>query len=295
MSASGGTRAVIAALLANLGIALTKFVAFAAHRVLVDAGRGDPLGGRLGQSGVAAGRRQAGAARGHAATPVRVRPGALHLRVHRVHRAVQRRRSVRVVRRHPQAPAPGSRSTSGSGCRSPCWSIALALESMSFRTAIDEANHVRTEASWRDFIRHARAPELPVVLLEDFAALIGLVFALFGVGLTLITGNGIWDGIGTVCIGALLVCVAVVLAMETKSLLLGESATPENERQIERGASRHARRRPDHPHEDDAPRPRGGAGRCQGRDVAEPRDGRGLPGHRRRRGASPRPWCRSPG
>ena len=78
--------------------------------------------------------------------------------------------------------------------------------------------------SWTDFIRHARAPELPVVLLEDFAALIGLVLALFGVGLTLITGNGVWDGIGTLAIGVLLVCVAVVLAMETKSLLLGESA-----------------------------------------------------------------------
>ena len=78
------------------------------------------------------------------------------------------------------------------------------------------------------FIRRAKAPELPVVLLEDFAALIGLVFALFGVGLTLITDNGIWDGIGTVahrrCCWS---CVAVVLAIETKSLLLGEGATPE--------------------------------------------------------------------
>jgi cation diffusion facilitator family transporter len=110
--------------------------------------------------------------------------------------------------------------------------VAIALESMSFRTAIKEANHLRNKVSWADFIRHARAPELPVVLLEDFAALIGLALALFGVGLTLITGNGVWDGIGTICIGALLVCVAVVLGMETKSLLLGESATDEQQDQI---------------------------------------------------------------
>jgi cation diffusion facilitator family transporter len=103
--------------------------------------------------------------------------------------------------------------------------VALALESMSFRTAIGEANHIRAGASWWAFIRHARAPELPVVLLEDFAALIGLVFALFGVGLTLLTGNGVWDGIGTLMIGSLLVAIAVVLAIETKSLLIGEAAT----------------------------------------------------------------------
>ena len=104
--------------------------------------------------------------------------------------------------------------------------VAIGLESFSFRTAIHESNQVRGGASWVQFIRRAKAPELPVVLLEDFAALIGLVLALFGVGLTLITDNGIWDGIGTVAIGALLVCVAVVLAIETKSLLLGEGATP---------------------------------------------------------------------
>ena len=88
-------------------------------------------------------------------------------------------------------------STSGSGCRSRCWLIGITLESLSFRTAIIEANHVRGGVAWASFIRHARAPELPVILLEDFAALIGLALALFGVGLTLITGNGVWDGIGT--------------------------------------------------------------------------------------------------
>jgi cation diffusion facilitator family transporter len=111
--------------------------------------------------------------------------------------------------------------------------VAIGLESYSFRTAIHESNEVRGSLSWQQFIRRAKAPELPVVLLEDFAALIGLVFALFGVGLTLITDNGIWDGIGTVAIGALLVCVAVVLAIETKSLLLGEGATAEALARIE--------------------------------------------------------------
>jgi cation diffusion facilitator family transporter len=105
--------------------------------------------------------------------------------------------------------------------------VAIGLESYSFRTAIHESNQVRGSLTWVQFIRRAKAPELPVVLLEDFAALIGLVLALFGVGLTLITDNGVWDGIGTIAIGVLLVAVAVVLAVETKSLLLGEGATPE--------------------------------------------------------------------
>jgi len=111
--------------------------------------------------------------------------------------------------------------------------VAIGLESYSFRTAIHESNEVRGSLTWVQFIRRAKAPELPVVLLEDFAALIGLVLALFGVGLTLITDNGIWDGVGTIAIGVLLVCVAVVLAIETKSLLLGEGATPEAVARIE--------------------------------------------------------------
>jgi cation diffusion facilitator family transporter len=111
--------------------------------------------------------------------------------------------------------------------------VAIGLESYSFRTAINESNLVRGNLSWLAFIRRAKAPELPVVLLEDFAALIGLVFALLGVGLTLITGDGVWDAVGTLSIGVLLVCVAVVLAVETKSLLLGEGATPDAVARIE--------------------------------------------------------------
>jgi cation diffusion facilitator family transporter len=104
--------------------------------------------------------------------------------------------------------------------------IAIGLEGFSFRTAIIESNHARGKDSIFQFIRHAKAPELPVVLLEDFAALIGLVLALSGVGLTIITGNPIFDAIGTLCIGILLVLVAIVLGIETKSLLVGEGANP---------------------------------------------------------------------
>lgn len=104
--------------------------------------------------------------------------------------------------------------------------VAICLESFSLRTAMKEAAPHRKGQSWLAFIRHAKAPELPVVLLEDIAALTGLVFALLGVGLTILTGDAVWDGIGTLAIGVLLVAVAVILGIETKSLLVGEGAGP---------------------------------------------------------------------
>jgi cation diffusion facilitator family transporter len=110
---------------------------------------------------------------------------------------------------------------------------AIVAESFSFRTAIVEANKVRGRQSWVKFIRSAKAPELPVILLEDFAALLGLVFALFGVGMSLITHNGYFDVIGTALIGLLLVLVAITLAIETKSLLLGEAAGLDSIERIE--------------------------------------------------------------
>lgn len=106
--------------------------------------------------------------------------------------------------------------------------VGIALESFSLRTAVVESNKVRGMASWPAFVRKSRSPELPVILLEDLGALLGLVFALFGVSLTLITHNGIWDAVGTALIGALLCIIAVVLGRETKSMLMGESATPED-------------------------------------------------------------------
>jgi cation diffusion facilitator family transporter len=104
--------------------------------------------------------------------------------------------------------------------------VALVLESFSLRTAVRESRPLKGGDSWIGFVRHAKVPELPVVLLEDVAALIGLVFAFAGVGLSSVTHQRVWDGIGTTAIGGLLVTVAVILVVETKSLLIGESAAP---------------------------------------------------------------------
>jgi cation diffusion facilitator family transporter len=224
VSASGGTKAVVAALLANLGIAATKLLAYVltgsssmlaeAIHSFADSGNQVLLlvGGRRSvreatpQHPFGFGRERYIYA--FIVSIVLFSVGGLFALYEGVHK-VQHPEGIDKWQWVPLA----------------VLGIGLTLESLSFRTAIREANHIRSGVSWRDFIRHARAPELPVILLEDFAALIGLVLALFGVGLTLITGNGVWDGIGTLCIGALLVMVAFVLGIETKSLLLGESAT----------------------------------------------------------------------
>ena len=113
---------------------------------------------------------------------------------------------------------------------SPLWAIgilavAIVLESVSLRTAITAANPLRNGASWWSFIRNSKAPELPVVLLEDAAALFGLVIALVAVGVAMITDNARWDGAGTVAIGLLLGVIAVLLATEMRSLLIGEAAS----------------------------------------------------------------------
>lgn len=112
---------------------------------------------------------------------------------------------------------------------SPGWAIGILctgilLEGWSFRTAIIGARKQKGKASWWSYIRHARTPELPVVLLEDLGALIGLVLALVGVVLAAVTGDGRFDAIGSIAIGGLLAVIAVVLALEMKSLLIGESA-----------------------------------------------------------------------
>ncbi len=102
--------------------------------------------------------------------------------------------------------------------------VAVGLEGYSFRTAIHESRPLKGEGSWWQFIRQAKVPELPVVLLEDFGALIGLVFALLGVGLTVLTDNAIFDAFGTIAIGLLLGVIAIILIIEMKSLLIGEGA-----------------------------------------------------------------------
>src|SRR5258705_4711214 len=232
MSAASGTRAIIAALAANLGIALTKFVAFlltgsssmlaeAIHSV-ADSGNQALLllGGKRArreatpQHPFGFGRERYVYA--FIVSIVLFSVGGLFALYEGYHKLS-----------HPEA------ITEWQWVPIVVLLIAIGLESYSFRTAIQESNKLRGTSTWVQFIRRSRVPELPVVLLEDFAALIGLVFALFGVSLTLATGNGVWDGIGTVLIGLLLVCVAIILAIETKSLLIGESATSEHVGKIE--------------------------------------------------------------
>jgi cation diffusion facilitator family transporter len=105
--------------------------------------------------------------------------------------------------------------------------IGMILEGIALRTAIREANRTRGGRGWLQFVLRARAPELPVLLLEDSGALVGLTFALLGVGLSVLTGNAVFDGLATLCIGVLLAAIAVLLARETTSLLIGEAAVPE--------------------------------------------------------------------
>jgi cation diffusion facilitator family transporter len=121
---------------------------------------------------------------------------------------------------------------------SPVWAfsvlgVAVVLETFSFRTAIHESKPLKGDAGWWQFIRHSRIPELPVVLLEDLGALLGLLFALVAVSLTVATGDTIWDALGTLMIGFLLGVIAVILAWEMKSLLIGEAATDQKQRSIQ--------------------------------------------------------------
>jgi len=234
VSAEGGTRAIIAALSANLGIAVTKFVAWGltgsssmlAEAIHSVADSGNQLlllvGGKRAQK-QATPEHPFGYGReryvyAFIVSIVLFSVGGLFALYEAYHKI-----------QHPEA------------IHSWKWVpvvvlvIAIALEGYSFMTAIKESNHTRGKVTWVNFVRRAKAPELPVVLLEDAGALIGLVLALFGVVLTLLTDNGVWDGIGTAAIGILLVAIAVVLAIETKSLLIGEGANPEEIRKIEKG------------------------------------------------------------
>jgi cation diffusion facilitator family transporter len=233
VSASGSSKAVVAALAANLGIAATKFAAFALTRSssmlaeaihsVADSGNQVLLlvgGARAGREATAKHPFGYGRERYIYAFIVSIvlfSVGGLFAMYEAYHKLS-----------HPEP------------IKSWHWVpivvlvLGIVLESLSFRTAIMETNKIRGAASWPQFIRRARVPELPVILLEDFAALVGLVLALFGVGLTVLTDDGIWDGLGTAAIGVLLVAVAIVLAIETKSLLIGESATPEQIAAIER-------------------------------------------------------------
>lgn len=117
--------------------------------------------------------------------------------------------------------------------------VGILLEGFALRTAVVESRKVKGDRTWWQFIRRSRAPELPVVLLEDIGAMIGLVLALIGVGLTALTGDPIWDGIGTLCIGVLLVIIAITLTIEMQSLLIGESANRRNIEHLDRITREH--------------------------------------------------------
>jgi cation diffusion facilitator family transporter len=110
--------------------------------------------------------------------------------------------------------------------------VAIVLETFSFRTAIVESRPLKGDQTWWQFVRRAKLPELPVVLLEDLGALVGLIIALAAVTTAHLTDDPMWDGLGTLCIGILLGVIAVILAIEMKSLLIGESATPGDEEAI---------------------------------------------------------------
>jgi len=224
MSTGGGTRAIVAALAANLGIAVTKFVAFLLTRsssMLAEsihsvADSGNQLllliGGKRA-SKQATPEHPFGYGRqrylyGFVVSIVLFSVGGLFA----LYEAWHKWSHPEPIEDWKWAPVA-------------VLLVAIGLEGFSFRTAIGESNHVRGGRGWVQFVRTAKAPELPVVLLEDLAALLGLVFALTGVGLTLATDDGRWDALGTALIGLLLVVVAAILAMEMSSLLVGEGAT----------------------------------------------------------------------
>jgi len=232
MSHGGGTRAIIAALAANLGIAVTKFIAFAltqSSAMLAESIHSVADSGNQALLLIGGKRARREATPQHPFGYGRERyiyafivsiilfsVGGLFALYEGYHKLADP---------HP--------IESWQWVPIAVLVAAIVMEGFSFRTAIHESNPLRKGGTWVAFIRRSRNPELPVVLLEDAAALIGLVFALLGVSFTLISHNGVYDGIASVLIGALLVSVAVVLAIETKSLLIGESATLEDVRGIE--------------------------------------------------------------
>ena len=231
MSTEGGSKAIIAALTANIGIALTKLVAFlltGASSMLAEAIHSFADSGNQVLLLVGGKRSRRAATAEHPFGYGRERYVYAFL-VSIVLFSVGGLFALYEAWHKWEDPHP---LTSWQWVPIVVLLVAIVLEGRSLHTAVGESNHTRGSQSWVRFIRTAKAPELPVVLLEDFAALLGLVFALFGVGLTLLTHDGRWDAVGTALIGVLLVAVAIVLAVETKSLLLGEGATPEQVRSI---------------------------------------------------------------
>jgi cation diffusion facilitator family transporter len=223
VSAGGGTRAIIAALLANAGIAVAKFVGYlitgsssmlaeSVHSVADTSNQGLLLLGGKRAKRAATAEHPFGYGRDRyfysfVVALLLFTLGSVFAIYEGIHKL--------------EAPEP---------LNSPLVAIAIlmvaiGLETYSFRTAIQESRPLKGDGTWWNFIRQSKVPELPVVLLEDLGALIGLVLALLGVGLSVLTGNPVFDALGTIAIGLLLGVIAVILIIEMKSLLLGEGAT----------------------------------------------------------------------
>ena len=221
---AGGSRAVLAALGANLGIAAIKFVAFGVtgsasmlaegvHSVVDSGNQGLLLVGARSARRRATAEHPFGYGRdrylyGFLVALMLFSAGGLFA----LYEGIQKIR-------HPH-------HLTTAAVAIVVLAVAICLEGLSLRTAVRESRELKGSDSWPAFIRHAKVPDLPVVLLEDVAALIGLALAFAGVGLAAGTGQQVWDGIGTTAIGLLLIAVAVVLVIETKSLLIGEAAAP---------------------------------------------------------------------
>jgi cation diffusion facilitator family transporter len=230
VSASGSKRAIIAALLANAGIAAAKFVGFvitgsssmlaeAVHSVADTSNQGLLLWGQRQAAKKPDALHQFGYGRSRyfysfVVALVLFSLGAAFALYEGYEKVV-----------HPHELTSPLVAIAILG-------LAICLESYSFRTAMVESRPLKGPGSWWRFIRSSRNPELPVVLLEDTGALIGLALALVGVGLTMATGNPVWDGVGTLCIGVLLAVIAVILMIEMHSALIGEGATRQEEEAI---------------------------------------------------------------
>jgi cation diffusion facilitator family transporter len=221
--ASGPTKAIVAAMFANFGIAVAKFIGYAitsSSSMLAEAIHS--VADTANQALLLFGGRQAA----QEATPehpfgfgreryfwsfivalVLFTLGGLFAIYEGLHKLGE-----------------GSHEVSNAGWAIGILLLGLLLEGYSFRTAVKESRPLKGRASWWAFIRHSRTPELPVVLLEDFGALIGLTLALIGISIAAVTGDSRWDAYGTISIGVLLVVIATVLVFEMKSLLIGESA-----------------------------------------------------------------------
>ncbi|MFD3591895.1 cation diffusion facilitator family transporter [Nocardia sp. NPDC058640] len=230
MSASGGKKAIIAALTANAGIAVAKFIgafitgsasmmAEGVHSVADTSNQGLLLFGQRAAAKDADELHQFGYGRNRyfysfVVALVLFTLGSVFAIYEGIHKI-----------QHPE-------ELSQPIVAIVILVIAIGLETFSFLTAVRESRPLKGNATWWRFIRNSRSPELPVVLLEDTGALIGLVLALGGVGLTMATDDPVFDGIGTLSIGILLGIIAIVLIVEMKSLLIGEGATPEQGRII---------------------------------------------------------------